>query len=96
MSLRETLKDFAGSIGCAETNAPDEYAEWSSWTYETNMADIKELWATIRPQLKRDLEQAQWVDEKLQEMFTAFDAGEKEQGRKAAWALYNADVTKLR
>ncbi len=55
-----------------------------------------ELWATIRLQLKRDLEQAGWVDGKLQEMFTAFDAGEKETGRKAAWALYNAEVTKLR
>ena len=64
--------------------------------YETHKADIKHLWATIRPQLKRNVEQAEWVDGKLQEMFTAFDAGEKEQGRKAAWALYNAEVTKLR
>ncbi|MGQ0709533.1 MAG: hypothetical protein ACT4NV_07250 [Rhodoferax sp.] len=96
MSLRETLENFAGSLGCAATNAPDEYADWSYITYELNMADLKELWASIRPQLKRDLEQAEWVDGKLREMFTAFDAGEKEQGRKAAWALYNADVTKLR
>jgi len=44
----------------------------------------------------RDLEQAEFVDSKLQEMFTAFDVGEKEKGRKAAWALYNAGVTKLR
>jgi hypothetical protein len=60
------------------------------------MADLKELWAAIRPQLKRDLEQAEWVDAKLQEMFAAFDAGEKDKGRKAAWALYNAGLTKLR
>ena len=31
------------SIGAAHSNAPDEYAEWSSWTYETHMADLKEL-----------------------------------------------------
>jgi hypothetical protein len=96
MSLRQILDDFAGSIGSAATNAPDEYADWSSITYETNMADIKELWAAIRLQLKRDLEQAEFIDGKLQEMFAAFDAGEKTKGRKAAWALYNAEVTKLR
>ena len=64
--------------------------------YETHMADLKDLWATIRPQLTRDLEQAEFVDAKLQEMIAAFDAGEKEKGRKAAWALYNSEVTKLR
>lgn len=96
MSLIESLKDFVGAIGSAGTNAPDEYPDWSSWTYETQMADLKELWSLIRPQLKRDLDQANWVDAQLQEMFTAFDAGEKERGRKAAWALYNAELTKLR
>jgi predicted component of type VI protein secretion system len=96
MSLYERLRDFAGSIATATSDAPDEYPEWSSWTYETHMEDLRSLWAAIRPQLKRDLEQAAWVDQKLQEMFTAFDAGDKETGRKAAWALYNAEVTKLR
>jgi hypothetical protein len=60
------------------------------------MADLRELWSAIRPQLKRDLEQAEFVDTKLQEMFAAFDAGEKDKGRKAALALYNFDVNKLR
>lgn len=96
MSLREDLQNFVDSIGAAGSNAPDEYAEWSSWTYETHMTDIKGLWAFIRPQLKRDLEQAEFVDNKLQEMFAAFDAGEKDKGRKVAWALYNAEVVKLR
>lgn len=96
MSLYEYLQNLSDSIALATSDAPDEYPDWSSWTYETHMADIKELWAAIRPQLKHDLEQAQWVDGKLQEMFTAFDAGEKDAGRKAAWALYNTEVTKLR
>lgn len=96
MSLSETLKDFAGSIATATTDAPDEYPEWSSWTYETHMGDLRELWAVIRPQLKRDLEQAEFVDGKLHEMIAAFDAGEKEKGRKAAWALYNSDLKQLR
>lgn len=96
MSLREEFQSFVDGIGAAGSNAPDEYPDWSLWTYETHMADLKSLWTVIRPQIKRDVEQAEFVDAKLQEMFAAFDAGEKEKGRKAAWALYNADLTKLR
>jgi hypothetical protein len=96
MSLHEDLQKFVDSIGAAGSNAPDEYPEWSSWTYEAHMADLKRLWAAIRPQLERDLEQVEFVDGKLQEMFAAFDAGEKEKGQKAAWVLYNAEVAKLR
>jgi len=50
----------------------------------------------LRVDSSGDLEQAAWVDQTLREMFTAFDAGNKETGRKATWALYNAKVTKLR
>ena len=99
MSLHETLKDFAGQIAVATTDAPDEYLlsqHGYEGLYEAHMAEIKNLWATIRPQLKRDMEQAEFIDGKLQEMFAAFDAGEKDKGRQAAWALYNAEVTKLR
>ncbi len=99
MSLHETLKVFAGQITVATSDAPDEYllSQYGyKGLYEAHMADLKALWAAIRPQLKRDLEQAAFVDEKLHEMVTAFDAGEKDKGRKAAWALYNAELTKLR
>lgn len=95
MSLREDLQNFVDSIALAGSDAPDEYADWSSWTYETHMADIKGLWAAIRPQIKRDLEQTEFIDGKLLEMLAAFDAGEKDKGRKAAWILYNAEVAKL-
>lgn len=96
MSLREDIQNLFDSIGAAGSNAPDDYPVWSSWTYETHMIDLKELWAAIRPQLKRNLEQAERVDCNLQEMFGAFDAGEKEKGRKAAFAIYNSDIKKLR
>ncbi|WP_431256756.1 hypothetical protein ACQ86G_18900 [Roseateles chitinivorans] len=96
MSLKERLKDFAGSIASATTNSPDDYSEWSSWTYETHMADIKALWTEVRPQLKRDLEQAEFINAKLAEMFEAFDSGEKDAGRKAAWAIYSLKVERLR
>jgi hypothetical protein len=96
MSLKERLSDFAGSVGGAATRAPDEYPEWSHMSYETHMADIKELWAEIRPQLRRDHEAAEFIDSKLQEMFEAFDAGEKDKGRDAAWAIYNIKAERLR
>ncbi len=94
MSLKQKLDDFACSISLATTSPPDEYPEWSAVTYEAHMADLKELWWQIRPKLK-SLEHAELVDGKLTEMITAFDAGEKEKGRAAAWFLYNLDVNKL-
>lgn len=96
MSLKEKLADFAGSVGAAASRAPDEYPEWGHWTYESHMADIRELWAEIRPQLKRDVDKAELIDSKLQEMFAAFEAGEKDKGRKAAMSIYNLDAEKLR
>jgi len=95
MSLKERLADFVGAITSA-VDAPDNYPFPEFQSYEANMADIKELWAEIRPQIKRDLVQAEFVDAKLQEMFTAFEAGEKEKGRDAAWAIYNSKAGRLR
>lgn len=96
MSLREKLDDFAGAVGRAGTDAPDEYPEWSYITYESNMADIRELWMEIRPKLKRDVDKALFIDNKLQEAFSAFDANEKEKGRDAMWDIYNLDLIDLR
>jgi hypothetical protein len=96
MTIRERLRDFASSIAVATTDPPDDYAYWSGWTYETHMADIKGLWAEIRPQLKRDLEQAELIEGKLQEMFAAFDVGETGVGRKAAMVIYNMKVDQLK
>ncbi|MBI2308394.1 MAG: hypothetical protein HYU78_13910 [Rhodocyclales bacterium] len=60
------------------------------------MADLKELWVEIREKLKRDQDKVPFIDEKLQEAFTAFDAGEKEKGVDAILAIYNLQVKKLR
>jgi hypothetical protein len=95
MSLTETLSDFAGALTSA-TDAPDEYPAWGYVTYESNMADLKELWGKIRPKLKRDLEQAEFVDSKLQEAFDAFMVNEKDKGRKAILAVYNLNVKQFR
>jgi hypothetical protein len=95
MSLRERLADFAGALTSA-TDAPDNYLPTGYVTYESNMADLKDLWSQIRPLLKRDVEQAEFIDAKLLEMRTAFDTGDKDKGRKAVWAIYNLGVEKLR
>jgi hypothetical protein len=95
MALSKLLEDFAGQIAVATTDSPDEYPEWSDG-YEAHMSDLKSLWSQIRPQLKRDFEQVECVELNLRDMIAAFDAGEKEKGRKAAWAIYRLDVKKLR
>ncbi|WP_420998323.1 hypothetical protein ACKI2N_031940 [Cupriavidus sp. 30B13] len=95
MSLKERLADFAGALTSA-TFAPDEYPLPEYVNYQSNMADLRELWSEIRPQLGRDLEQAEVIDKKLQEMFDAFEMGRKEDGRKAVLAIYNLKVERLR
>lgn len=94
MSLKEKLLDFEGALSSA-TDAPDEYPMPEYVNYDSNMADLKQLWGEIRPQIKRDRSQAEFIDAKLQEMFAAFEAGEKAKGRKAVMAIYNLDIKKL-
>ena len=96
MSLVERLTDFEGAVGGAAAHAPDGYPETSFRTYESNMADIRELWSEIKPRLRRDLGLARFVDEKLKEAFSAFEAGQKDIGQQAMWDIYNFGVKKLR
>lgn len=95
MTLKERLEDFAGALSIA-VDAPDGYQFPEFQDYESNMADLQNLWAEIRPQIKRDLEQVEFIDAKLLEIRAAFDAGEKDQGRKAVMAIYNLKLAKLR
>ena len=94
MTLRERLSDFAGALASA-TDAPDEYMPTGYVTYENNMADLKDLWSQIKPNLK-NARDVGFIDARLHEAFVAFEAGEKEKGRKAIWDIYNLDVKKLR
>lgn len=93
--LSEKLADFSGAISSGATFAPDEYPEWGYVSYESNMSDIKEIWSEIRMKLKLDTEKIAFIERKLQDAFAAFDAGEKEKGRAALWAIYNLDVEDL-
>ena len=94
--LSELLADFAGVVSGMATHAPDEYPEWSYSTYENQVVDVQELWSVIRPQLKRDLEEAEFIEQKLHEALQAFRVEHKTNGRKAMWAIYNLGVKGLR
>lgn len=95
MSLTEKLRDFAGALTSA-TFAPNDYPTWGYVTYESNMADLTQLWSEIRPKLKRNVEERDFIDRKLQEAFTAFDKGQKDTGLDAVLAIYNLNVKQLR
>lgn len=94
MSSRETLDDLQGSVSAAWTNSPDEYPAWSSWTFETHMADLRDLWAAVEPRLK-NREMAQKVGADLMSMIAAFESGNKAAGRSLAGKLYNEQLAKL-
>jgi hypothetical protein len=95
MSLKEKLQDFAGALTSA-TFAPDNYPSWGYVTYESNMADLKQLWGEIRPKLKSNVDTCEFIDHKLQEAFAAFESGEKDKGLDAIMAIYNLKVKQLR
>ena len=80
----------------AATRAPDEYPEWGHWTYESHMADIRDLWARARPQLRKNMTDAERVEQTLQAMFLAFDRGDKQAGRKLALEITRMGVESWR
>lgn len=96
ISLRNLLDELSGSVAAAAAMAPDEYDPGSYITYEFNMAEIRELWAAARPKIRRDLNQANVLDGKLNSMLSAFEAGDKKLGRKIAWDIYNSKPEKLK
>jgi len=95
MSLIEKLKDFVGSLACA-TRAPDAFDPTLYVTYESNMDDLRELWAEIRIRLNKDSDKVEFIDERLYQAFLSFEAGEKDTGRRAILDIYNLEVKKFR
>jgi hypothetical protein len=86
MSLKQRSEDSAGALTIA-LDAPDDYQSAEFQNHESNMSDLKELWADIRMQLKRDLDQVELVERKLIEMRAAFDSRDTDTGRKANYLL---------
>tara|TARA_Y100000004_G_C8896958_1_gene404596 strand:- start:149 stop:781 length:633 start_codon:yes stop_codon:yes gene_type:complete len=96
MSLKEDLLDFAGSLATATDYPPDDYPSWSSWTYEAHMDDLRSLWSAIMPRLKKDADKIEFIDQNLKVALAAFEAKDKDKGRKAILAIYNLNVRSLR
>lgn len=104
MTLREKLGELEDSLVTVEYCAPDNYNEWllkyfptQEAIHEERMKDLRALWTEIRPKIKKDLVKADYVGVKLQEMFDAFDKGDKVEGKKIAGELADLyDITKLK
>ncbi len=80
MTLAETFEDFMGAVANAATYAPDEYPEWSYASYDVHKTDIPNFWSQILPRIKKDVEQANFIDQKVKEAFSAFDQVGKRSG----------------
>jgi hypothetical protein len=91
----ESLNDFAACVAVAVGISPDAYPAWSDG-FKAHFAEIMLLWAEIRPQLRRDVEQAQRVDIVLQKMAAAVEVGDAGGFQEAARTLHRLDVSKLR
>jgi hypothetical protein len=96
MNLAEKLDDFAGALTVAISCAPNDYPEFVYSDYIKNKADLLKLWSEIEPRLKRDLDKAAYITQRLHEGFEAYDAGDKEAGEQAMLDIYNLHPKKLR
>ena len=105
MTLKEKLGELEDSLMTLAHCAPDDYNEWrleyfptqESIHEEEEIKDLRELWSEIRSKIKKDLVKADYVGVKLQEMFDAYDNGDKVEGKKIAWELADLyDINKLK
>ena len=94
--FEKRLRELAEELELAAAYAPDEYPSWSAWNYPTHMANIQQLWAVIRPQLKRDVAEAAVVELQLARMTGAFACGDRQTGRSCAIALVKGGIAGLR
>lgn len=95
-SLKDQLAEFAGVIGGLATNAPSGYPSWSYRTYESEVSEAPELWASIRGRLTRDLDSVALIDMKLEAALMAFRMERWDEGRKALWDIYNVGLHEIR
>jgi hypothetical protein len=79
---------FKESVAVATGCPPDEYPEWNSG-WANHRADLLALWSDVKPRLKRDLDKAELIDQKLAAAFESFDRGQREPGRSLMFEIYN-------
>ena len=96
MALAELMDRFVGAVSGIGSDATDEYPDWSYRTFESERAEIAEVWPEIRAAVfKNHADTVAFVDAKLAESFAHFEARDKLRGRKAMWAIYNLPLTRL-
>lgn len=86
--LDEALQLFKESVAVATGRPPDQYPDWDpGWA--DHSADLLQLWSSVKPRLKRDLDKAELIDQKLAAAMESFDSGQREPGRSLMFEIYN-------
>jgi hypothetical protein len=88
-SLAEALSLFKDNVVGGTIRAPDNYPDWNTRGYAGHRAELLELWAEIKPRLKRDLDKAAYIDEHLTQALESLDSGEREPGQSLMFKIYN-------
>jgi hypothetical protein len=76
-------------VSRAASVAPDEYPEGLADNWEKTRADIVAMWVEVRRRPWPSPGNIPFINEKIAEGLAALDAGERERGRQAMWAIYN-------
>lgn len=99
-SLSQVFARFREGIATGTCEPPDEYLDMDSPTqrsakhYLLHRQLILEDWAAIKPKLKRDIERAASIEERLVRAIECFDRGERQPGRSLMMEIYN-DLNQL-
>lgn len=94
MSLKELLADFSTEVALCAMFAPDRYP-MPSIHYEQNRTDMLRYWSEAKGQLKRDAALIPAIDAQIEEMFAAFDSGDRKKGADTAMALWNRNIKQM-
>ncbi|MBT2326304.1 hypothetical protein J7E62_28670 [Variovorax paradoxus] len=93
-SVQQRLGDLVSEISLSLSLGP-EYPSWSRWEFKAHMAEIRLVWSLLRPQLSSEMGEVAIFETKLEEMLSAFEAGDQDGGRRAGWSLIRMDLTKI-
>ncbi|MEG2750147.1 MAG: hypothetical protein RR939_12265 [Acinetobacter sp.] len=103
MSFKENLQFLADRLLAIHTYSPDQYPSWrleyynnAKEIFDEDMSGVLDLWKKIKPKIKKDLEAAELVDQKINAMFIAFKQGDNEEGRDIAYEIFDLDIEKMR
>lgn len=101
--LPEILADLSSDVSVAASDAPDEYPDYlveicgsMEETYSDNKETLLSDWSEARALLKRDVDKVALIDAKLKEAFDAFDAGNRDTGRRIMREIHELDLRNLR